>query len=398
MAIVPGISLAVRGPDIGDIFSNALITAQRAQTLKQGPTRNRLLEAQTSQAESGATQASQLNRIRSLALFGSEIQGDLQSGNLEAIRAKTLQRIEGLPGRGLPNNDSIELLQMLDDPNVSREAKLQNINQLANNANQRAIQFGAIQGLGGGLTSKQREFGGFTEGLSEEDIQRARRIELGLDPRAVSSAAITAATTPGLADKVIGFEGDKAGEIESARLSVRKTIKPQIEAAITKARLEAQNRGEILTDLSRAKAALPGLKEVTGKLRELSPLVSSTLGGRLFNAAVKETGFGATKGSTARAKFIAIVDNEVLPLLKATFGAAFTVQEGEALKATLGNPNASPEEKSAQIDAFIDSKMRQIETLEREASETQDRGAGEIMVDAQGNRARVFPDGSIEEL
>ena len=225
MAIVPGISLAVRGPDIGDIFSNALITAQRAQTLKQGPARNRLLDAQTSQAESGATQASQLNRIRSLALFGSEIQGDLQSGNLEAIRAKTLQRIEGLPGRGLPNNDSIELLQMLDDPNVSREAKLQNINQLANNANQRAIQFGAIQGLGGGLTSKQREFGGFTEGLSEEDIQRARRIELGLDPRAVSSAAITAATTPGLTDQVATSEaviaGKKATATETAKTDVK---------------------------------------------------------------------------------------------------------------------------------------------------------------------------------
>ena len=63
---------------------------------------------------------------------------------------------------------------------------------------------------------------------------------------------------------------------------------------------------------------------------------------------------------------MAIVNNQVLPLLKQTFGGAFTVAEGEALKATLGDPNSDPEEKSAQIDAFIDSKVREIETKERQ--------------------------------
>ena len=395
MAIRPEIALNVRTPDVGQIFNNALVAAQGFQGLKerreQAPIQNRLLQAHAESTEAGAANQRSVNRVTDIAFGASEILPDLQTGNFAAVAQKLDSRRQRLVSEGKPTETTDEAISLLGS---NPQGLLDNVQQIVSVAQQQGI----LQAPGGGLTSKQREFGGFTEGLSEEDIQRARRIELGLDPRAVSSAAITAATTPGLADKVIGFEGDKAGEIESARLSVRKTIKPQIEAAITKARLEAQNRGEILTDLSRAKAALPGLKEVTGKLRELAPLVSSTLGGRLFNAAVKETGFGATKGSTARAKFIAIVDNEVLPLLKATFGAAFTVQEGEALKATLGNPNASPEEKSAQIDAFIDSKMRQIETLEREASETQDRGAGEIMVDAQGNRARVFPDGSIEEL
>ena len=55
-----------------------------------------------------------------------------------------------------------------------------------------------------------------------------------------------------------------------------------------------------------------------------------------------------------------------LPLLKPTFGAAFTVAEGESLKATMGDPNATPEEKMAQLDAFIEQKMRTIGTKRRE--------------------------------
>jgi len=138
--------------------------------------------------------------------------------------------------------------------------------------------------------------------------------------------------------------------------------KPQIESAVTKARIAAQNQGEVFNELSQAKAALPSLNTAVDELRELSSIATSTLGGKLFNAAVKETGFGATEGATARAKFIAIINNQVLPLLKPTFGAAFTVQEGESLKATMGDPDASPAEKMAQLDAFIAQKMRDIET------------------------------------
>ena len=129
MAIRPEIALNVRTPDVGQIFNNALVAAQGFQGLKerreQAPIQNRLLQAQAESTEAGAAQAGQLNRIRSLAVFGNEIQGDLQSGNLEAIRAKTVQRISDLPNQGLPANDSTELLQILDDPNVGREEKLQ---------------------------------------------------------------------------------------------------------------------------------------------------------------------------------------------------------------------------------------------------------------------------------
>lgn len=168
----------------------------------------------------------------------------------------------------------------------------------------------------------------------------------------VADAALTGA----------GIQEKRSEARETGKGKAGLVYKPQIESAVTKARIAAQNQGEVFNELRQAQAALPSLNTAVDELRELSSIATSTLGGKLFNAAVKETGFGATEGATARAKFIAIINNQVLPLLKPTFGAAFTVQEGESLKATMGDPDASPAEKMAQLDAFIAQKMRDIET------------------------------------
>lgn len=177
-----------------------------------------------------------------------------------------------------------------------------------------------------------------------------------------------------------------SGAIESGKLNKQLKFKPMIEAAISLARKEATDKGETLTDLNRAKAALPGLTEVVTELKELAKVATSTFGGRVFDAAVKETGFGATKGGTARAKFIAIVNNQVLPLLKQTFGGSFSVQEGQELKASMGDPDATPEEKLAQLDAFIAQKTRDIEAKELELS-----AQGEVTTSVQEGATATNP-------
>jgi len=143
-----------------------------------------------------------------------------------------------------------------------------------------------------------------------------------------------------------------------------------IDTQVALAQKEADARGEALTELSRSKAALPGLRDTVAQLKELAPIATSTLGGRVFDTVIKEAGFGSTEGANARAKFISIVNNQVLPLLKPTFGAAFTEREGETLKATMGDPNATPAQKIEQLNAFIDQKVRDIETSQREVDQT----------------------------
>lgn len=70
-----------------------------------------------------------------------------------------------------------------------------------------------------------------------------------------------------------------------------------------------------------------------------------------------------TEGAIARAQYTATIDNYILPLLKQTFGAAFTAVEGERLRATLGNEDLSPQEKQAALNAFISAAEREIRTL-----------------------------------
>jgi hypothetical protein len=60
-----------------------------------------------------------------------------------------------------------------------------------------------------------------------------------------------------------------------------------------------------------------------------------------------------------------MIKNNVLPLLRQTFGAAFTAAEGDSLLATFGDPNMAPTEKEAVLDALIESKTADLETKYR---------------------------------
>ena len=181
---------------------------------------------------------------------------------------------------------------------------------------------------------------------------------------------------------------------------------PKIQTAVKKAESEAIAKGESLSEYRRAQAALPGIQEVVGKLKTLSDVSTYTMAGRAFDTVAKELGFGATEGSTARAKMESLVDNQILPLLKDTFGAQFTEKEGEKLRKTMLDINAAPEQKKAILDSFLEQKMRNLGTKEREigtegaSNQTQfgSKPEGKIMIDANGNRAMVYPDGSFEEI
>jgi len=122
----------------------------------------------------------------------------------------------------------------------------------------------------------------------------------------------------------------------------------------------AKSETETTASLAEMKARLPRLNEVVGELSELGKTATYTIAGRALNTGKRELGMSVGEGAVARAEYISKVDSEVLPLLRSTFGAAFTAVEGESLKATLGAPNASPEEKDAVLRSFIDNKIKQI--------------------------------------
>ena len=396
MALNPSIPMSVQVPDVGGAINNAMLNAQRIQGMRQSeqeqPFRNQMLEAQAQGAQQTVDSNREQQRIQSLVFGAAELAPKIEqakaTGNLDMVKTALFDRKDQLRAQGITDTtETDQAIMMLDQPDG-----LQQLESASSNLINFGFQTGILKRQGGDGTASSRDFAQFQQ-LQE----RARQTGDQRDINAVKQFGVQAGFLPGERAET---EIDKATRIAQARADVEAQTAPSIAADIEGAKITgaaeakaksapliaktesfinrevklaekaAAERGDVITDLSRAEAALPGLTQVVDKLRELAPIATSTFGGRVFDTAVKELGFGATKGATASAKFGAMVNNQVLPLLKPTFGAAFTVQEGDALRATMGDVNASVEEKMATLDAFMEQKQRDIDTKQLQIDQT----------------------------
>lgn len=164
------------------------------------------------------------------------------------------------------------------------------------------------------------------------------------------------------------------GTITDARGKPAANYSPYVQGAIASAKAEGTQlgtgAGESAVKLKSLEKELPGLEKVVTDLSALGKKATYTVVGQAIDTARRQTGMDVGPGAVARKEYIAKVDNEVLPLLRSTFGAQFTQKEGESLKATLGDPNVSPEEKDAVLRSFIQSKRAQIEGMKGTTSPT----------------------------
>ena len=167
-----------------------------------------------------------------------------------------------------------------------------------------------------------------------------KRAELEYEPQ------IKRASQDQLNQSNVSFAGDIAAEKEIGK-----------ERGIAEAGLDAKT------------AFYPKLESAVERLSELGQDATYTMAGRASDAVGRELGFEPGDGAVARAEYQATVDNEVLPLLRQTFGAAFTVAEGDSLRATLGDANKAPAEKDAALRAFIRQKQTELESLQRQTGQ-----------------------------
>lgn len=122
--------------------------------------------------------------------------------------------------------------------------------------------------------------------------------------------------------------------------------------------------GEAGNDLASISSKLPGLEQVVTDLGVLADKATYTAAGQAYDYGRAQLGMEPREAAVARAEYVAMVDNQVLPLLRDTFGAAFTQKEGDTLRATLGDANKSPAEKKAILTAFIEQKKRDVVALQ----------------------------------
>lgn len=173
-----------------------------------------------------------------------------------------------------------------------------------------------------------------------------------------------AGSTVDLGGSVKRFDagGDVTGEYTK---TVSPDKQPDNIAAAEAAAKTGAATGEATVKLQDMQAQLPGLNQVVDKLSSLGKTATYTKAGVAGNEIMRQLGAEVPQGAVDRTEYISTVDNEVLPLLRQTFGAAFTQKEGESLRVTLGDPDKSPQEKDAVLRAFIEAKVREIEGLQR---------------------------------
>jgi len=160
--------------------------------------------------------------------------------------------------------------------------------------------------------------------------------------------------------------GDSTAIIDKKTNQVIQVMPKNIAAAASQ-KAQGKAQGEAVASLASVKSKMPGLKVVVAELNALAEKATFTAAGQLRDLTKRQLGLEPGEGAIARAEYIAKVDNQILPMLRDTFGAAFTEREGRELKATLGDPDKSPKEKQAVLRAFIQQKIRNIEALETQA-------------------------------
>lgn len=240
---------------------------------------------------------------------------------------------------------------------------------------------------GGDLPAPLKLANEYQKRLQAGDIEGANQILMfakAADRGLVTDATGTFQSAPGYAPAVAGIEGAKAGTKEQASKNVQLVMNPQIKQKESYSGEVGKQQGETASDLNAAAAAMPQLEASVETLKDLGKKATYTYTGQGINAAVRQAGLGATEGATARAAYIAHVKNNVLPLLRRTFGAQFTKAEGDSLLATLGDPNMSSPEKDAVLDAFIADKRATLGTMQRQTGGLNSPQGGEVSLYKQG--------------
>lgn len=197
-------------------------------------------------------------------------------------------------------------------------------------------QYRDLQGGVGGVDGVAgiKEFEYLTEGLSNEEIGRAKRVKLGLSPRASESAV---------------SKGEKSFAAEAGKLAAKYKLEPQVAGAVTAAKNEAK-----------ALAAEAG----TEKSNKLAWNVYDNSMGNLARAmAGTETGpfVGFIPAVTSNQQIAEGAVAVMAPVLKQMFRSAgegiFTDKDQELLMKMVPTRKDSPEARVAKIKA-IDEVVR----------------------------------------
>lgn len=205
-------------------------------------------------------------------------------------------------------------------------------------------------GTGGGLASAI--ISGLSQGFGYKGVQEERELQQKVLDQAKIDAAEKAALEQANKEKIAALGATK----------VNVNTGDQKMSPYEESRLKEQAKFDVenIEQYKTAQSTLPELKNTVAELEALSDKATFRKSDQLKDFLTKEIKGEATPGAIARTELIAKVDQQVLPLMKQTFGAAFTEREGESLRKTMLDPNTTPAQKKASLKSFIAQKERDL--------------------------------------
>lgn len=300
MAINPLIPMQGQPVDLGQAAAlgvNAYQGAQRNALLQQNHELQKpLIEAQTQAAQQALTKEQALFQLGDAAADAIQVKPLLASDPQRAIAAMDA-RIEKVRARNGDPSHTMALREGLASGQLQPQQVMAELDAVIDAASQSGV-------LGSGLDASTRGFRAMTSGMSADDIEKARRIELGLEPRAMGSAGITIAqqglTIP-VAQSQAVIKAAESGASRQAESSVDLDMKPQIESATTAAKTTAEESAKRGAGIIKA---IGEEKEVSRILDLAEPLLkdaTQSLAGSTIDSAGRLVGL-SSKGAEAAAQ------------------------------------------------------------------------------------------------
>ena len=304
--------------------------------------------------------------LRQQQLQAGQAQSQLQQSQLQ------LQELQNALQKGTVLNQTIDrVAQQFQDPqsrynfaqkNATGFAELGlDVNQLTLDdftneglmRNKSALQ----QSLGRAeqaLTAGQREFQSLTAGLPQEDIERAKRIKLGLEQRAgVLSRTERAAMDEGLKERLADVERTLAMSKEEGKLLAQAELEPEVKAKVTAALEQVKSDADVASTQKSNEAAYRVYQTAMQN-------ISNSLGGTNFSGPV----FGLVPAMTTEAKIADGAKAIMAPILKQMFRSAgegtFTDKDQALLLEmvpTRTDTKESAASKIEMINAVVESKL-----------------------------------------
>lgn len=305
------------------------------------------------EARTAAKQARDMRRLEGITFSSLNALRSLESDPTgAALERETISRIQAQESD--PNVDNTESKQFLGL--IQEGRRTGDFSQVKNTALQvldvaraRGIKFDAA-GVAG-QTAGQREFADLTKDFSKEDELSARRISLGLDPRAVGSAVQTI-TEQAIAAEVAETERVVAGGKELGKLEAQLNLKPDVEKAVKLAIGEAVEAVEI-NKTNRSNAVALNLYNVG--MRGLAGALGGTTTGPIV---------GLFPALTVNQQVADGAVAALAPILKQMFRAAgegiFTDKDQELLLQLIPTRRTSPEAVASilwHVDAVVQAKL-----------------------------------------